>query len=156
MSAGVTFLAVARELFLRDLSRLEDEVRAYAREEDLWVLRGEAPNRGGNLALHLVGNLRYYVGSVLGGEPYLRDREGEFSRRDVPREELLALIRETRSVVDRTLDGLSPEVLEEPFPDPPERFRGRSTAFFLAHLLTHLAYHLGQVNYHRRLLADDG
>ena len=27
-----------------------------------------------------------------------------------------------------------------------------STEFFLIHLTTHLGYHLGQINYHRRLL----
>lgn len=30
-----------------------------------------------------------------------------------------------------------------------------STEFFLIHLSTHLAYHLGQINYHRRLLDSE-
>jgi uncharacterized damage-inducible protein DinB len=45
--------------------------------------------------------------------------------------------------------------LAKPFP---EQVGGVSstTGAFLAHFATHLAYHLGQVDYHRRIMSGEG
>jgi hypothetical protein len=140
-----------RLLFRRDLDRLAQELALYQREETIWVVAGGIANSAGNLSLHLVGNLNTYIGAELGGVPYTRHRDLEFSRKHVPRAELLDQIGATSRVVDQTLSRLPAEVLAGQYPlrvfEEPT-----STEYFLVHLATHLAYHLGQVNYHRRLL----
>jgi uncharacterized damage-inducible protein DinB len=138
-------------LFRRDLTRLYQEIEAYPSEEAVWVVADGISNSAGNLALHLVGNLRAYVGATLGNINYLRDREAEFSRKDVPRRTLLDQIADTRSVVETTIRALTNEQLQASYPADVLGFP-MTTAFFLIHLHGHLNYHLGQVDYHRRLL----
>jgi uncharacterized damage-inducible protein DinB len=140
-----------RALFARDLQRLHAEIAAYETERALWQVTGTAPNAAGTLCLHLVGNLNTYVGATLGRTGYVRDRDAEFARKDVPQAELLRLVEATIGVVDHTLAALSEADLAQEFPvlvfAAPT-----STLYLLVHLTTHLAYHLGQINYHRRLL----
>jgi len=139
-------------LFLsRDLNRLKNEIEAYQKEENIWKVDQDISNCGGNLALHLIGNLNTFIGAELGKTGYIRQRDLEFSLKNVPREELISQIEDTLRIVDQTLEKLSPEELEKEYPllVLPEK---TSTGFFLTYLTTHLAYHLGQVNYHRRLL----
>ena len=111
-------------------------------------------NTGGTLALHIAGNLRHFLGNTLGGVPYTRDREAEFSNRTATRAELAALIDETRDAIARTIPKLSADVLAKPFPLPIVN-RTVSTANFIVHLATHLAYHLGQMDYHRRFVTGE-
>lgn len=141
-------------LFSRDLNKLMDELRAYPDEASLWRVQGEIINPAGNLALHLIGNLSKFIGDELGGAEFARDRDSEFSRRDVPRQELLDGLERTRSVVESTLNALGEEKLAAPYPGAiPPNMQGASTGAFLLHLYGHLNWHLGQVNYHRRVVA---
>ena len=143
---------VLLELYERDLNKLKDEVGKYEAEADLWKMGGEIPNSAGNLTLHLIGNLKHFIGTVLGGTAYVRDRDLEFSDDAVPRDLLIAGILETQAVVKETLAKLSSDDLEKTYPI--EVFgRPMSTEYFLVHLATHLNYHLGQINYHRRFLS---
>jgi hypothetical protein len=154
MNALLTELAA---LFERDLNKVMDELRAYPDEASVWWLPeatpdGKIKNSAGTLALHLVGNLRQFVGADLGGVAYLRDRAAEFGLRNVLRRELIAALEETARTVQTALTGLDPARLEQAFPRsladfPPDM----STTFFLIHLHGHLNWHLGQINYHRRL-----
>lgn len=139
------------ELFKRDLDRLLTEVKAYKKEENLWLLDGEIANTAGNLALHLCGNLRHFIGAILGGSSYIRQRDDEFNLKDVKRSELVSQIKETKKSVAETLAELSESKLDEIY--PVNVFgKDMTTAHFLIHLESHLNYHLGQINYHRRLL----
>lgn len=142
-----------RELYDRDLKKLRLEIEQYKREENLWKSGGDIPNSGGNLALHLVGNLRHFIGAVLGGSGYVRERDLEFSNKNTPRAELLKMIDETMDDVAAGLDKLMPEQLEQVYPIVvfADRTEPMTTLWFLVHLATHLNYHLGQINYHRRL-----
>lgn len=149
---------LARELarlFDRDLAQLREEIGSYPDEPSVWALRDGILNSGGTLALHLCGNLQHFVGALLGRTGYVRDREAEFSDRDVPRAAILARIDEARAAVSETLAGLDGEALEGRFPGaaPGSLGDAPTTRLMLVHLSGHLAYHLGQVNYHRRLLA---
>lgn len=137
-------------LFERDLSKLEEEIAAYETAAGLWRIPAGIKNSAGTLCLHLCGNLQHYVGAVLGQTGYIRNRELEFSARDVPTEDLLVLIGTTRRVIVSVIAGLTEEDLEKIYPE--KVFSGTmSTGHFLVHLSTHLCYHLGQINYHRRL-----
>ena len=140
-----------RKIFNRDLAKLEEELGLYLQEENLWRVEGNVANSAGNLTLHLIGNLNIYIGAKLGNSGYVRNRPEEFALKDVPRTELICKIKETIQTVDVVLSGLSREQLSSEYPEIV--LDGRmSTEFFLVHLAGHLNYHLGQVNYHRRLL----
>lgn len=139
------------QLYTRDLDKLKAEVEAYANEGDLWRVEGEIANSAGNLCLHLAGNLRHFFGAVLGGTDYVRDRDAEFASKFVPRATLLAEVDAAAADVKAVLAKITDEDLQKNYPI--EVFgHPMTTEFFLVHLVTHLNYHLGQINYHRRLL----
>jgi hypothetical protein len=142
-----------RQVILRDLDILGKEITAYTDEAGLWKVEKSIANSAGTLCLHLCGNLQHFIGAVLGNTGYVRNRDYEFSARGLPKSHLLSEIAAARNAVEKTLSGLPPERLGQDFPI--EMLGGRqTTAFILLHLAGHLNYHLGQVNYHRRLLAS--
>lgn len=140
-------------LYERDLDKLITEVKAYKKEEHLWIVNGDITNPGGNLALHLCGNLRHFIAAMLGGSGYIRQRDDEFNLKDVKKADIVDEIKTTKKVVLETIEGLTVAQLEENYPI---NVFGKemTTIFFLNHLYGHLNYHLGQLNYHRRLLAQ--
>ncbi|MDN3673553.1 DUF1572 family protein [Flavobacterium branchiarum] len=140
-----------RALFNRDLNKLKLEIESYKNEAKIWSIDEQILNSAGNLCLHLIGNLNTYIGATLGNSGYIRYRELEFSLKNIPKAELITKIEETILTVDFAISNLSEDQLEHEFPIVV--FEGKdSTGFILTHLTTHLAYHLGQINYHRRLL----
>ena len=142
---------VLRDLFRRDLNRLKTEIGLFQLEENIWRTGQGTSNSAGNLCLHLIGNLNTYIGSGLGNTAYIRDREAEFSLKNIPAEELLKSITDTIYVVDKTVQALTVDDLDKEF--PMLVFEKKTTVeYMLVHLVTHLDYHLGQINYCRRLL----
>jgi uncharacterized damage-inducible protein DinB len=138
-------------LFERDLDNLIKEINNYDREEDLWIKEGTISNSAGNLCLHIVGNLNHFIGKTLGGTNYIRDRESEFTLRDVPIAEMIEMIRSAKNVVLIVLRNLTDDALRKTYPIEVFGYK-MTTEYFLVHLFGHLNYHLGQINYHRRLL----
>jgi hypothetical protein len=147
-------LETLRKLFNRDLEKLKKEISSYKAEKRIWYIEKEIPNSAGNLCLHLVGNLNTYIGAELGSSGYIRHRDLEFSLKDIPRPELIKKIDDTIIVINETLTRMKEEQLKEEFPVLVFKEK-TSTEYMLIHLATHLGYHLGQVNYHRRLLDAD-
>jgi hypothetical protein len=141
-----------QSLFTRDLNKLKLEIDSYQNESQIWAIDKNISNSAGNLCLHLIGNLNTYIGAEIGKTGYIRNRELEFSLKDVPRSELISKIENTLLVVNNALDALTETDLEAIYPLVVFE-KEMPTGFFLVHLSTHLAYHLGQINYHRRLLA---
>lgn len=139
------------KIFTRDLNKLKIEIDAYKREENLWLLDKEITNSAGNLCLHLVGNLNHFIGAILGDSGYIRQRNLEFSLKNVLKTELLQQIDDTMQLVENVLVKLTAEDLEKQYPINVFK-EPMSTEYFLVHLTTHLSYHLGQINYHRRLI----
>ncbi|HEX6317073.1 MAG TPA: DinB family protein [Gemmatimonadaceae bacterium] len=137
----------------RELRTLERELNAYHNDEQVWALPAGLPNSGGTLALHAAGNLLHFVGAVLGGSGYVRDRDAEFSRRDVPRAELIEELRRAQEAV-ALLATIDPARFTEPYPVLVAN-RRVNTYEFLAHLAVHLAYHAGQLDYHRRVVTGE-
>jgi Protein of unknown function (DUF1572) len=148
------FIESTQKIILRDLDKLELEISSYPNQESLWITDGAIKNPAGNLCLHLCGNLRHFVGHILGGSGYVRDREKEFSLKDLPMSKLISEILDTKGSVKAALEKLDPSLLEKSYPvkvfEEP-----MTTMHFLIHLTAHLEYHLGQINYHRRLLTSD-
>lgn len=139
------------QLFQRDLEKLGQEIEAYTLEDNLWLVDKEVSNSAGNLALHLFGNLRHFIGFDFGGVTYERNREREFEAKGVSRVALLAELEEVKKIVASSLLGLNPARMGD---KSLHSFFGHqmTIGFFLIHLYGHLNYHLGQINYHRRLL----
>lgn len=136
----------------RELASLKAEILAYPDDDAPWLLPPGSPNSGGTLVLHVCGNLRHNVGAGLGGSDYVRDREAEFTTRGTSRAELAALVEVTAAEIARALETI-----------PAGRLDGSMAVAHatvpatrgLLHLATHLAYHLGQLDYHRRLVTGD-
>jgi len=142
-------------VIVRDLKAVRRELDAYLDEGDIWRLPPGIANSAGTLALHLAGNLQHFIGGVLGKTGYRRDRAAEFSRRDVPRAEIVAQIEAAIAVVEQGLAQVSVAALAAEYP---ERVAGHTvtTGEWLVHLAAHLSYHLGQIDYHRRLVTGRG
>ncbi len=139
------------KLFTRDLNALKTQVNSYKDEKNLWIVTKDISNSAGNLCLHLVGNLNHYIGATLGDSGYVRQRDLEFSLKDIPKSDLIKLVNDTIAVVENTLGNLTEDDLQNEYKRR-EFEDTMTTAYFLVHLSMHLAYHLGQINYHRRLL----
>ena len=142
---------VIRTVMMRELRGLDREIAAYPDDASVWRTPPGISNSAGNLALHMAGNLRHFIGHVLGGTTYVRDRNAEFSAKDLSRDELRAIVAEAIEDLDDAFAKISDEQLGSEFPLPIMEHRFR-TSDFLMHLSVHLSYHLGQVDYHRRLV----
>lgn len=136
------------ELYQRDLDKAIEEISLFENETDLWKIGGDIKNSAGNLALHMAGNLLHFIGAQLGGSGYVRNREFEFAGMDVSRDVLIAGLQEAKKIIGNVLPSLTKDQLESIGENP----FGMTNEKFLLHLYSHLSYHLGQVNYHRRLL----
>jgi uncharacterized damage-inducible protein DinB len=139
---------------LRDLRSLDAQVAAYPDDESLWKLVPGIGNAGGNLALHLAGNLRHFIGAQLGGTGYVRNRDAEFATKGLTRSEIREIVRAATDEIGASLDKVDDAVLSRPFPLLIAERRVR-TGEFLIHLAAHFTYHLGQLDYHRRILTDN-
>jgi uncharacterized damage-inducible protein DinB len=139
-------------LFNRDLTRLYKEIEAYTDEAVIWQKAEGISNPTGNLCLHLVGNLKEYIGRQIGQIPYQRDRPLEFLATGVSQKELLAMVENTQEVVETALKTMKNEQLADIYTENVLGYE-MTVGYFLVHLNGHLNYHLGQINYHRRLLS---
>lgn len=137
--------------YKRDLEKLIEEIRLFKTEEDLWKKTGSVPNTAGNLVLHLVGNLNHYIGATMAKTGYERHREQEFISTGVPKVDLIKQVENVIPMVTETIEALTPSHMSEEFPIPINNTL-TSTQNMLLHLLLHLNYHLGQINYLRRVL----
>lgn len=139
--------------FEKDLNKLTEEISLYPDDNSLWVTKEGINNSGGNLCLHLFGNLQHFIGAILGESGYIRNRDAEFSLKNITKQKLLNELENTKTAVKDALEQVSKNELQKEYPirvfDEPV-----TTEYFLIHLLTHLSYHTGQINYHRRLLAQ--
>lgn len=138
-------------LFERDLNRVINELNLYHTELNIWKVEHNISNSAGNLALHLIGNLNTYIGKEIGKTNYVRNRDLEFSQKYIPRQELIEKLKDTIAVIKSSLKNLTDNDLKKEYPTLVFT-EMTSTEYLLVHLTTHLNYHLGQINYHRRLI----
>jgi len=139
--------------FERDLNKLITEIELYKNEETIWRVEKNIANSAGNLTLHVIGNLHTFIGKEIGKTNYVRNRELEFTQKNVSKQELVNGIKDTIKMVKHSLTSIKDEDLKKEY--PVLKFSQiESTEYALVHLATHLTYHLGQINYHRRLLDE--
>lgn len=129
------------------INQLITELHAFDQEEQIWSSNGLIKNSPGVLVKHIIGNLNHFIGFGLGYTDYQRDRPAEFSETRLSVLELVNRLEETRKLV---LDILQKETdLNKPVPG--HLFKREITlGYYLSKLSTHLAYHVGQINYYRR------
>ncbi len=132
----------------RDIRKLIEEVSLFKEEQNLWKTLGSVKNSGGNLVLHIIGGMNYLIGTLLIQTGYVRDRDQEFIRKGVDRKDLIDQLEQLIPVIITALNTIHMEA------DYPIIFDGktRSNSYVLMQLSLHLNYHLGQVNYLRRIL----
>jgi hypothetical protein len=143
-----------KTILLRDIAGVERELDLYPDDESVWKNLPGLPNSAGNLILHLAGGSQYFFGTALGNTSYVRNREAEFTKKDIPRHELKKELLGARQAVLAGFAAMTEEKLEQPFP---VRITDTdlSTRLTILQLVTHIAYHLGQVDYHRRVITGN-
>ena len=134
----------------RELQAFERELDLFPDDRSVWQTVPGVPNSAGNLALHVAGNLQFFVGRVLGGTSYVRDRDREFSTRSGSRADIVHELHNAAAAVRAVLPSLTSDELDGPFPEPVVAGRGIQTLTFLMHLCVHASFHLGQAGYVRR------
>jgi uncharacterized damage-inducible protein DinB len=144
------FISSIEKILNRDLQKLKEEINLYPTDEKLWKIEGEIKNSASNLCLHLCGNLQHFIGAVLGNSGYVRNRENEFTARGLSKQELQVEIDTTIKAVNNALKIINPAILTTDYPIKVME-QSVTTTQFLIHLTSHFEYHLGQINYHRRL-----
>lgn len=142
---------IITEKFIGNLDQLKNELSLYKNESDIWIVKGEIKNSSGNLALHLIGNLKHFIGATLGMTGYIRNRDNEFAEKNVSREKLLFEIDKVIAIIKTVLPTIKDEDMTKTFP---VEFLGKKVLIIemLFQLHGHFNYHLGQINYHRRLI----
>ncbi len=138
-----------RKIFIKDLEKLKEEISLYRDEPSLWKIEKEIANSAGNLCLHLVGNLNHFIGAVIGKTGYVRNRDQEFSLKNIPQKKLATMVAETIIMLDHVMKSMTDAQLREEYPLLVLKEK-TSAGYFLLHLSSHLGYHVGQINYHRR------
>ena len=149
---------VAQELatlLWRDINKVIEQVRAFPEDRLLWETRPGVSNSAGNLALHLIGNLSEYIGRQIGCVAFTRQRPKEFSDKGVSATELITRLEQVAELTHRIVAGLTETTLSAKYPELVLGYE-MTTVHFLIHLLGHLNYHLGQMDYLRRMLTGDG
>jgi Protein of unknown function (DUF1572) len=141
-------------IYLREVATLHRELGLYPDDASVWKELPGLPNSAGTLILHLAGNLQHFFGATLGKTGYVRNRDAEFTKRDIPRSELKKELEAANAGVNAGFANLTEAKLSQPFP---AKFTDTefSTQLTLLQFLSHLAYHLGQIDYHRRVVTGD-
>lgn len=143
-----------QKVFAKDLQKLKEEISLYKNEATIWQVEKGIANSAGNLCLHLVGNLNHFIGATLGNTGYVRNRDAEFASKNIPQHELIKMVEDTISMIETVLPSIKEQQLAGEY--PLIVFKDKmTTSYFLVHLVGHLGYHLGQINYHRRLLENN-
>lgn len=136
--------------FTKDLESVAKEIALCDEKTDLWDTPPGITNSIGNLTQHLIGNLNHFIGAILGNTGYVRNREAEFSERYFTKSELISELTSTSEMLRSVLGSLTQETLEKTYPLEPFGY-SMTTNHLIGKLAGHLGYHLGQINYLRRI-----
>ena len=139
--------------FTKDLESLSKEIELCNEETVLWRVTPGITNSIGNLTQHLIGNLNHFIGATIGETGYVRNREAEFSERYFTKAELINELSGTSKMLEKVLGSLTNEQLEKTYPYETFGY-SMTTGHMITKLASHLGYHLGQINYLRRILEN--
>jgi len=142
------------KVMLRDLTSVRSQLESYPDEDAIWQTPPGMTNSAGTLALHIAGNLQHFIGAKLGGSGYVRDRQAEFELRGVSRTEMVSELDRASAAVEQALRTLPDHEFETDYPEAFGKLQ-LTTGQYLVHLTTHLSYHVGQLDYHRRAVTGE-
>lgn len=137
--------------YQRDIQKVIDEINLFNDDSNIWKTSGSTKNSSGNLVLHLVGGLNHLIGTTLANTNYVRNRNLEFEQKDIERVQLIEQLKELSFMIDKTINSISEEQLNNSFPIFFDK-ENATIKYVLIQLLLHINYHLGQINYLRRVL----
>ncbi len=140
-----------KDEFNYGLNKLKDDILQFKDEASLWAKPGKTNNSPANLTLHICGNLKHNIGAEIGQNGYIRKRDAEFTAGNLSREEIIAEIDSTIDMIEPILDKLEAADINKPFPSDIHG-EGQTIGSVLTKIALHLGYHLGQINYQRRIL----
>ena len=156
MTEAALGAAVLEEARRRLVRGFPDQVRACLDRLDdaqVWWRPHPDSNAIGNLVLHVCGSTRHFVGRVVGGTGYERDRKAEFAQRGpIARADLLRVLDETVAETDGILGALDPGRLLEAREVP--RDSPQSVLALVLRTSHHWAVHTGQIVYATKLLTE--
>ena len=136
--------------FARRYEELGAQVQELAQplsEEQFWRKPFSFGNSFGHLMLHLTGNLNYYIGAIVAGTGYVRDRDREFSEAARPRkDEVLRRFGEAVAMVARTARSQAENDWSKSYTAAREEDAEDRFSIFLR-CATHLHHHMGQMTY---------
>ncbi|HET8963143.1 MAG TPA: DUF1572 family protein [Chitinophagales bacterium] len=133
------------------IDKIISELNQYENEMDIWEIDGEIKNSAGNLAIHLSGSINYFIGAVMAKNGYVRNRDAEFSEKNISREKMISELNTTKTMMEEFISQQDADFYNAIF--PLQTFgENRSNHYALMIMAVHLNYHLGQINYHRRLI----
>jgi hypothetical protein len=138
-------------IIIRELNSFKYEIENFPDDKTVWQTVPGISNSAGNLALHICGNLKHYIGNVLGDINYNRNRDAEFRTKIGARTTLVNEINETINVVKKVMLNLSEDKIKSIYPESVAGVE-LPTVRFLIHLSVHLGFHLGQAGYLRRII----
>ena len=149
---GPSFIACARAYFTDDyLPKIERSLELLT-DEQIWWRANPQSNSIGNLLLHLSGNVRQWIVCSLGGAPDERDRDSEFAESHmIPRDELLARLKQTLSEADAALAKFDADKLLER-----HLIQGCDVTALAAifHVVEHFSMHTGQIIMIAKMFAE--
>lgn len=137
--------------YARDLTRMIEELNSFKEDNNIWRTTGTLKNSAGNLALHIIGGTNFLIGHQLANTGYVRNRQLEFTQKNVDRKILVSGLEALIPLIETTLHQYTDEDLQSDYPIPFDD-AVRTKSYVLVQLLAHLNYHLGQMNYLRRSL----
>lgn len=147
----MTAIADLNRLLLRELATFRREVELFPDDATLWQTVPGITNSAGNLALHIAGNLRHFIGANLGDTGYVRNRDAEFGTKGGTRASVVAELEAAEADVAGTLARLDDAALARRYANGPKGV-DVTTLRWLIHLASHAAFHLGQAGYLRRII----
>ncbi|HZQ52414.1 MAG TPA: DUF1572 family protein [Bryobacteraceae bacterium] len=146
-----TFLSFSRQKLIGEMWPRLCSCLDELTEEQIWWRPNEASNSIGNLLLHLNGNVRQWILQSIGSVENVRDRNSEFSQRDViPSAELRVALDATLRQVDGVLQKLtSQDLLRKHHIQVYEDVAALDAIY---HVVEHFAMHYGQILYVAKLI----
>jgi hypothetical protein len=121
--------------------------------DQVWNRGNDVQNSIGNLVLHLSGNVRQWIGSSIGGQPDIRQRDREFAHSSmVDASELLSVLNMTVSGALSILENLPPDRLTEIVPTQDGE---RSVLEVIYQVVGHFQQHTGQIIFETKRLSGE-
>ena len=113
-TAGELYLNTARECLAEGLRKIEHCVHQL-NEDQVWWRPRPNMNTIANLMLHLAGNIRQWICHGVGGARDIRNRPEEFAdRSELPKNNILSMLRSAVREADIVMEKLPPQKLTEP------------------------------------------